>query len=93
MKGRDWLSRAETDLLKQLMDPKHMKDLSGDIDTNIDFWKMLYTSTLWNQHLNAQAKTWLESQINKLAPEALSYMTIACNNDGDKKLRRNCIDA
>lgn len=55
-----------------------------EIEPGIDHAKSIYVMSLYGRELKPLSKTWQMTQIGRMAPESLAYLTMAFNNVGDK---------
>lgn len=83
--GRDWLKKNVVELNKQLHDPKVKISLYDFRERRIDLARALFALSLTGQLPDKQICEAFQSEIDKLTPEALSYLTITLKNAKQEK--------
>lgn len=78
--GQKWLQKNVSELVKQMRDPKVVVDQYDFREKRTDIARSLFAMSLTGQKPDAQICQWLQADMNKLTPEALSYMTVALKN-------------
>lgn len=94
MRGKLWLVKACEELQKQLANPKrsaYSEDIKDYVEReyNIDLAKAVYTLSLYKHKIPAAVRNWLISRKSVLAPEALSYLTLALKNTNDSQYNQS----
>lgn len=84
--GLEWLNKALTEIDKQLSDPKLMHTHHSDCETYIDIAKAINTLTLFGHSPTVSVINRLVRNKANLTPEALSYLAISFNRNGDHAL-------
>lgn len=91
-KGLSWLRKASPELQKQLKDPIVADQFNCTLDARIDLGKMIYVLGLYGDRCPAALKESILSDITRMSPEALSYLTLAFHNAGDKEAASKVYD-
>lgn len=83
--GVSWLKTAQGNAIRQLSDPLRKKDYWRETELVNDLAKSSYALTLYKEKLSPEVKKFLcnDSLRNRLAPEALAYLTMALKAEGD----------
>ena len=84
-RGLNWLKQAHQTAMKQLSDPLKTKGGWRDTELVNDLAKSSYVLSLYKEKLSPEVKKWFcnEDLRNRLAPEALAYMTMALKANGE----------
>lgn len=81
--GRKWLRSNSVQLAKQLADPKIVKDDWQYREIKVDFARMLYTMSFWNEPIPAATRALVLKDVNHSAPESLAYLALAFHQSKD----------
>ncbi|MBY0546718.1 MAG: hypothetical protein K2W95_05470 [Candidatus Obscuribacterales bacterium] len=86
--GVSWIKVNHKNAVSQLTDPLKKKDLWSESELINDLAKSSYVLTLYKEKMSPEVKSFLCSDAlrNKLAPEALAYLTMALKTQGDTAL-------
>lgn len=86
-KGLTWQTTATKGLTTQLEDPLHMPDAYMDNQSRTDLAYMLFSQAVWQNKFGKEqdaAAAYLEKNLSKLGPEAVSYLARAYKLAGRK---------
>ncbi len=90
--GVTWLGKASTELQRQLKDPKSANQFNQTLDARVDLSRMLYVLNLHGQKCTPALRNSLLEDVNKMSPEALSYLTLLFHDSADQEAARKTFD-
>ena len=83
--GKAWLQKNSYACFKQLTDKLHKAERWHDNETMTDLSRAYYVLAKYKQMMPPDVKAWVMQQKDLMAPEALSYFTLALSANGDSE--------
>jgi len=91
--GINFLQNNLRQLMRQLNDPKIASDRATQMDRLVDLAYLHYVLSLYHQKLKVDDHSFWSKRLTDAPPEALAYLTLAFQRQGDKPMAQRCYQA